>query len=73
MVVSFNSVMAELRLANNGYTFASNLHPDYVRRAHQLVARKVAFTCKLKNTFGILEDVFFVSEQCMKSTLNSLS
>lgn len=59
MTVPLLTVLNELRLSNNGYTFVSNLPTEYATRAYQMAERGIVFIAKLTNTYGKKEDAFF--------------
>jgi hypothetical protein len=56
------NVMKNIESANNGYVFASSLCPSYLRRTEQLVQRGCVVKGRLKNSFGVVEDVFFTKK-----------
>lgn len=41
---------AQLALANNGYTFANFMNPEFIRAAEKLVARKLAYKGTVSGT-----------------------
>lgn len=63
-------VLNSIRLANNGYIFASNLTPEFVRRAEQLVKRNTVLKDTLKNN-GVLETAYFSSYFAWKCAIES--
>lgn len=59
--VSLSEVLNNIKLANNGYVFASSLTPEYLRRTKQLVARGVIVEASVRNVFGGVESAFFTT------------
>lgn len=57
--VSLSEVLENIRLSNNGYAFSSCLHPEYARRAQQLVDRGVLVKGRIPNAHNEIEDAFF--------------
>lgn len=55
-------VMKNVESANNGYVFASSLSPEYLRRTEQLVTRGTVVKGRLKNGFGVVEDVYMTQK-----------
>jgi hypothetical protein len=50
-VMTLNEAMRELELANNGYTYAVGMNPEFQRQAERLVARGKLFRVMLPNRF----------------------
>jgi len=59
--VSLKEVLNNLKLANNGYTFASSLSPEFIRRTEQLVIRGAVSKDVVNNIFGRMETIYIVS------------
>lgn len=56
------NVMRNVEISNNGYVFASNLCPSYLRRTEQLVSRGMLTKGRIINAHGVLEDAFFTKK-----------
>lgn len=61
-VTNLVNVMKNIENANNGYVFASNLCPSYLRRTEQLVSRGMLTKGRIVNAHGVLEDAFFTKK-----------
>jgi hypothetical protein len=60
--VSLSTVLYAIKDGNNGYVFASNMSPEYTRRANQLIDRGVIIKGRAVNIYNEMEDVFFTPE-----------
>lgn len=52
IINSMSKAIAELELANNGYTFASNMDEHFIRNAEKAVARGLIFKAMLPGYDG---------------------
>jgi hypothetical protein len=58
----------ELELANNGYTYAAGMNPEFRRQAERLVARKQLFKVMLPSRFeGAHEELAYALPRAVEA------
>jgi hypothetical protein len=58
----------ELELANNGYTFAAGMNPEFIRQAERLVARGMTFRVMLPSRFAAAhEELAYATPRAVES------